>query len=72
MKTTNKRVTILIHYAGYLTALVTFAVYFFLMWRYTHMDVLKIIVTYGLFLYLPSVYLPFLIVGEGEDEAKDE
>ena len=68
----NKRVQFLARYAGYLTALVSFAVYMFVMWRFTRMDVLEIVVTYGIFLYLPSVALPFLIVGEEEDEAQDE
>lgn len=61
------RLLILKYYAGYLTALVTFAAYTFLMFRFTHMDVLEIVVTYAVFLYLPSVGLPFLIAG-GNDE----
>lgn len=68
----NKRVKILMHYAGYLTALVVFAVYMFVMWRWTKMDVLEIVATYGIFLYLPSIALPYLIVGEGENEKEDE
>lgn len=64
----SKRVKILEHYAGYLTALVVFAVYMFLAWKFTRMDVLEIVVTYAIFLYLPSVALPFLIVGEDDDD----
>ena len=63
----KKRVDFLVRYAGYMTAFVTFTIYLFLMWHFTDKDMLEIIVTYAIFLYLPSVGLPFLIV-EGEDD----
>lgn len=68
----NKRIEILMHYAGYMTALVVFAVYMFVMWRFTKMDVLEIVATYGIFLYIPSIALPYLIVGEVGNEKEDE
>lgn len=61
-----RRLTILKYYAGYLTALVTFVIYMFCMLNYTQMDLLEIIVTYAVFIYVPSVALPFLIAGEDE------
>lgn len=63
----TKRVKLLMHYAGYLTALFTFCVYAAIMWKLTKMDALEIVITYGVFLYYPSVCVPFLIVG-GEEE----
>ena len=63
-----KRINFLIRYAGYMTAVVTFMIYLFLMWHFTEKDLLEIIVTYAIFLYLPSVGLPFLIAGGEYDE----
>lgn len=59
-----KRIQFLKYYAGYMTALATFVIYMFLMWNFTQKGLLEIIITYAVFLYLPSVALPFLIAGE--------
>lgn len=64
------RLRILKYYAGYLTAIVTFIVYMFIMWNYTQEDLLEIIVTYAVFLYLPSIAIPFLIAGGDEDDTE--
>lgn len=57
-------------YAGYMTALAVFVIYMFFMWNYTDMDLLKIIVIYAVFLYMPCIAVPFLIMGGNEDDTE--
>lgn len=54
-------------YAGLTTSILTLMIYGHITWAHTTMDVLEILVTYGMFLLAPSFYIPYLIGGEDDD-----
>lgn len=62
-----KNIESLKFYASIMTAMVTFAIYMFLMWNFTQKDVLEIIAIYAAFIYLPSAFIPYLIGGDIND-----
>ena len=70
---TKKRIEALKYYAGILSAIIAFAIFTALMFRFTKRDLLEILVLYGMFIYGPAFFVPFLIAGEDpEDDYEDD
>ena len=70
---TKKRIEALKYYAGFLSAIIAFAIFTVLMLQFTKKDLLEILVIYGMFIYGPAFAIPFFIAGEDpEDEYEDD
>ena len=65
----NRKLEILKAYTGTLTSILAGLIWFWLTLKYSHMDVLEIVVVYVLFIMLPAYFLPYLLTeGTEEDE----
>lgn len=65
------RVEALKNYAGIVTAILAFIGYMAVMWNFTDVDLLEIIVVYMVFVFPLSYVVPLIVAGEDDDEDSD-
>lgn len=60
----NRKLEILMTYAGILTAILAGLVWFWLAIEFTQKDILEILVVYVAFIMLPAYLLPYVLIDE--------
>lgn len=71
-KSMNRKLEILKAYTGTLTSILVGIIWFWLTLKFSHMDVLEIVIVYALFIMLPAYFLPYLLTEEAEEDIEDE
>ena len=60
----NRKLEILMAYAGILTAILAGLIWFWLALEFTQKDILEIVVVYVAFIMLPAYLLPYALIDE--------
>lgn len=60
----NRKLEILMAYAGILTAILAGLIWFWLALEFTQKDILEIVVVYVAFIMLPAYLLPYVLIDE--------
>lgn len=60
----NRKLEILMTYAGILTAILAGLIWFWLALEFTQKDILEIVVVYVAFIMLPAYLLPYVLIDE--------
>lgn len=68
----NRKLEILKAYTGTLTSILAGLIWFWLALKYSHMDVLEIVIVYALFIMLPAYFLPYVLTETEDDESEAE
>ena len=68
----NRKLEILKAYTGTLTSILAGVIWFWLTLKFSHMDVLEIVIVYAVFLMLPAYFLPYVLTDDTEEDTEDE
>lgn len=60
----NRKLEILMTYAGILTAILAGLIWFWVALEFTQKDILEIVVVYVAFIMLPAYLLPYVLIDE--------